>query len=426
MPYGIFTPQSGSVSGIYIRLPAPFMQTAAGAWDLTTYAQNLDLVEKAITDKLEGQTHYLGAAARISITRGAYPKGTEFAHPLHYVDMTQPGTRAKRVKEVRWMYKYLEHDPMTAQADDGAGEALYLNGEQGWIDNGAGWLLSGFIEDAQGDLRPQRGEELAQCIGCHSGFRQTTGENFVSGLSSTVDSSWAMVRKLPGEAGWKEMDYLGYLPPGAEALIAAEVGQSSRPEPKNRKAQIGEFGLFLETVVGASLYGEMPAHLEVFLAQEITQASGYAQDWPALNLAEPIAYEASVKARSALLKTYVARGDYLTGEGRVKGDLLYPPMQASLAGAARYRQVVVTQSYDLGKDVFAQTPVSFKHYRPRALAEKKPDGQVYSWGELILERPVNQDPASEAYHAGNAPTLIEAAKPYPAGVYYPDYLPLVD
>jgi hypothetical protein len=294
------------------------------------------------------------------------------------------------------------------------------------MDNGAGWLLSGFIEDAQGDLRPQRGEELAQCIGCHSGFRQTSGENFVSGVSVTVDSTWALARKLPGEAGWKEMDYLGYVPPGAQALLADEVGHSSRSEPKNRKAQIGEFGLFLQTVVGASLYGEMPAHLEGFFAQEIRSQHGYAQDWPALNLGDPLAYEASVKARSALLKAYVLRNDYLTDQGRIKGALLYPPQSSALKGAAQYRQVVVTQSYTLGKDVFAQTPLSFRHYRAPEQAEKKLDATPYGWGEVISARPVNQDRASEAYHVGESKTLIAPHTPYPEGVYYPDYLPLLD
>ena len=39
MPYGIFTPMTGSVSGIYLRLPKPFMQREDGGFDLTVYPE---------------------------------------------------------------------------------------------------------------------------------------------------------------------------------------------------------------------------------------------------------------------------------------------------------------------------------------------------------------------------------------------------
>ncbi len=81
VPYGIFTPLTGSVSGTYIRLPTLFMQRADGGYDITTYLANLDLVERNIQDRLQGETRYLGAAGAIEIARGQYPLGTEFAQP---------------------------------------------------------------------------------------------------------------------------------------------------------------------------------------------------------------------------------------------------------------------------------------------------------------------------------------------------------
>ncbi|MEZ5602045.1 MAG: hypothetical protein R3F36_14425 [Candidatus Competibacteraceae bacterium] len=93
MPYGIFTPMTGSVSGIYIRLPKSFMQREDGGFDLETHARNLDLVERAIQDRLgeeDGET-YQGAAQAVALERGLYPVGTEFAHPLHYVDVVADG-----------------------------------------------------------------------------------------------------------------------------------------------------------------------------------------------------------------------------------------------------------------------------------------------------------------------------------------------
>ena len=84
-PYAIFTPLTGSVSGIYIRLPEKFM-TLNGTKDVETYKQNLHLLEKNIKNQDYHQTHYLGDASNVEVKKGFYPVGTEFAHPLHYVD----------------------------------------------------------------------------------------------------------------------------------------------------------------------------------------------------------------------------------------------------------------------------------------------------------------------------------------------------
>merc|ERR1711879_347546 len=80
-----------------------------------------------------------------------------------------------------------------AEAKDKAFEKLpqtrYLSEEQG-IDNGFGWTLNAYIEDAEGQLRPQHEQELAFCNGCH----KTVG--------STFDQTFSFARKVPGQAGW--------------------------------------------------------------------------------------------------------------------------------------------------------------------------------------------------------------------------------
>jgi hypothetical protein len=287
MPYGIFTPMTGSVSGIYIRLPKSFMQREDGGFDLEVYARNLDLVERAIQDRLrEDGGFYQGAAQAVALERGLYPFGTEFAHPLHYVDVVAdgrdltvspyPGTRARRVKEVRYMYKWKAFHP--SQFRPGVkeeGAPVYGNDEQGWVDNGVGWYLAGYIEDQSGALRPQNREELTQCIGCHSGIVATEFPQFTSGTGNTVDSTWALPRKFPGELGWREMDYLRYF-----AQADAPAGADARHRPigrsLNRGLNKGEFRHFLDNVVGVSLYGDMPAAIERFLAAAIQPAKGYA------------------------------------------------------------------------------------------------------------------------------------------------------
>ncbi|MEW5973836.1 MAG: hypothetical protein AB1713_08780 [Pseudomonadota bacterium] len=440
MPYGIFTPMTGSVSGIYIRLPATFMLTEGGEFSLDVYKRNLDLVERAIQDRLRSEDgdHYSGWAKSVALIRGEYPVGTEFAHPLHYVDVRAdgsnasispfPGTRARRVKEVRYMYKWKEfHHEQFRPGEKEEGLPVYGNNSQGWVDNGVGWYLAGFIEDREGALRPQTVEELTQCIGCHSGvYRTELGARFTSGTGNTVDSTWAMPRKFAGDAGWREMDYLGYRA-DAGAGPDATPGSAGLGDPLNRHEGKGELRHFLDNVVGASLYGDMPQAIERFLALTIRQDRGYATDWPAIDTASAMAFNASQAARQKLMRAMTARGDHLDASGNIQGPLLYPPEQDALTAAARYRQVVVTQRYNLGKDVFAQTPVTYRYFRQDGEHFTRLDGTPYQTGEVITERTVDtEDAARDTYMVGDVPTLVDESRPYAeGGTYNPGYIPLL-
>jgi len=437
MPYGIFTPINGSVSGIYIRLPAKFMKNSQGEFDLTTYETNLDLLDKAISDNLQALegTNYIGMAADVNILRGAYPKGTEFAHPLHYVDIEAdgisevsafPGTRAQRVKEVRFMYKLEDYNPTSARPGTGEGDSIYGNDEQGWVNNGAGWILAGFIEDSQGELRPQNREELTQCIGCHSGYKNTEFPNFTSGTGNTVDSTWAFPRKLPNAAGWQEMNYLGFTQK-VNNENNEKKAVSTIQEPINKYAEQGEFGLFLNYVVGASLYGDMPELYEEKFATLITTTNGYAQNWPRLDTSSAEAFEETNLTRQTLLRSFVNKGDYLNEDNTIQSFLLYPTKEHALSSAQRYRQVVVTQRYQYGKDVFEQTPVTYRHYRLPAQEALKIDGSPYALGEVITERSVQLDqPTRFDYRAGDSETLIDKDLEFEAGgTYFPEYVPYI-
>jgi len=430
MPYGIFSPQTGSVSGIYIRLPVQFMQNEQGEFDTQVYKQNLDLLAKAVQDRLtdtDAKT-YLGKAKAIMVQKGVYPVGTEFAHPLHYVDTDAdgsdanisrfPGTRSQRVKEVRYMIKWEDYNPNGHRPTAGAEPtAIYGSDQQGWVDNGAGWYLVGFIEDAKGDLRPQHKEEMMQCIGCHSGVRETEMPTFTSGVGNTVDSTWAFPRQLAQELGWQEMNYLGY-----NKTMGATIA-----EPSIRDQNKGEYRLFLEHVVGANLYGEMPSSIEAFLTKTIRADLGYSASWIAINSASAEAYRSSNLLRQKLLREMTAKGDYLNAQGYIQAGLFYPPKADALMGASRYRQVVATQSFTKGKDVFAQTPHTFKAYRSADQQPLKLDGSPHAFGEIIAERSVElADPASVTYRAGDSLTEIDAELPFAkGGNYMPDYRPFM-
>ncbi len=415
MPYGIFTPMNGSVSGIYIRLPKPFMQDEKGAWNEAIYAQNLDLLERAITDRLEAndpQTYY-GKASDVEVHRGLYPLYTEFAHPLHYVDLHAKGTRATHVKEIRYMVKTKMFYPgeMVEKDEDAP---IFLNEKQGWINNGAGWILAGFIEDTKGSLRPQKAEELMQCIGCHSDNYGFEPSAFTSGSSNTIDSTWAFPRKFPDKLGWAEMDYLAYHIKEGKAV-------SGRGDPLNRKTHQGEFGYFLKHVVGANLYGVMPSSMETFLMETITKKHGFSDDWRALDFSHLETLVAQQRLHVKLMGEFVEHKAYLTPEGFIQPSLLYPSEKEALSGAIGYRKVVVTERFTLGKDVFAQTPFTFRYARVGKDAYTHLDGRAYTMGEIITDRPVEKE-AILTQGAGIAETLIDEND----ALYDGEYLPLLN
>ncbi len=436
MPYGIFTPMTGSVSGIYLRLPERFMRNREGVFDLAVYQDNLDLLERAIQDRLRDDDldHYHGMAADTVVQRGLYPLGTEFAHPLHYVDTAAdgsspfspfPGLRSRRVKEIRFMYKREPYDPRYLLPGDKEEDApIYVNPQQGWIDNGAGWILAAFIEDEQGELRPQTPEELMQCLGCHSGTGAYDPPLFTSGTGNTIDSTWSFPRKFAGAAGWREMDYLGYrATPGVDD--DQTPGTAQQGDPLNRHAGKGEFRLFLDHVVGGNLYGVMPAAMERFLAEVITPANGYTAAWPYLDTTSPEALLESQRLRQQLLREMTRRGDYLDSAGNIQPALLYPPCRDALSAASRYRQVVVTQRYNRGKDVFPETPFTFRYYRTPDSAYTHLDGRSYRLGEVITDRSIDTGNSITA-GVGITPTGIDQLLEFDAGgTYFPEYMPLL-
>lgn len=445
MPYGIFTPLSGSVSGIYIRLSMPFMKDADGQFSIKIYKQNLDLVAANIQNRLTpAQTHYLGAASNVAIVRGQYPLGTEFTHPLHYVDVQAdgrdpaisqfPGLRSERVKEIRWMIKLREWYPSEfGKTLKEESAPVYASRTDGWIENGTGWLLGGFIEDAKGDLRPQTPSELTQCVGCHSSnVRQSeVGQyaEFTSGTGNTIDSTWALPRKLNGDNGWREMDYLGFVA-NPEAKAMQMPGVLKTPEPINRYAQQGEFRFFLDHVVGISLFGEMPATVDTFLAHQISKARGFSQEWPDLTAVIATknvdAIAAAQQERLVLMREFTAKRAYLDAKGRIAPELFLPTQQDALEAARRYRQVVVTQRFDFGKDVFDQTPLAYRYFRDMKHGYTHQNGAPYKVGEIITDRPINTTVGEFTYGVGIVPTLIDIEKPFSkGGNYVSDYVPLL-
>lgn len=233
---GTFWPAAGSADDVLIRLPAAYRQTQDGAISREVYQLNLAIVEALIKrhdigmspadeteygidldkdgtlgtadhiayafDPRNGVSmSYVGLAATLGyaeapLAAGLYPLGTEFAHSVRYVDIDDEGSvrMAPRMKEFRYMkkttwatYGDLEEAALAEikEASDFPNRIRLFDGNvESGIDNATGWRLQGFIEDANGDLRPQTFEETVFCMGCHGG------------VGVTDDSTFAFPRKL--------------------------------------------------------------------------------------------------------------------------------------------------------------------------------------------------------------------------------------
>ncbi|MGD8541554.1 MAG: hypothetical protein PVI39_04630 [Desulfobacteraceae bacterium] len=240
-----YWPTNGSSSDALIRLPEAF-RNQNGRFDTVTYRTNLAILEALIKrrdvsipetheaafgvdldrdgrlgpatriafdwDPPEGRTMtYVGDALRLQqqgsvhLAAGLFPEGTEFLSTLRYLDISANGDLqpSSRVKEVRYLRKrkwltYAEHETLAMNEIKEKNDfpdrlRLPIGGLESGLSNGKGWVAQGFIEDADGALRPQNLEETFYCTGCHGG------------IGATTDSTFSFARKLGAEApagGW--------------------------------------------------------------------------------------------------------------------------------------------------------------------------------------------------------------------------------
>jgi hypothetical protein len=243
---GTFWPTNGSTDDVLIRLDAPFREESPGNFSLEIYKINLAIVEAMIKEKdvtidsvdetLYGvdldkngslgtateiryewdpvndkNMYYVGrakellASGDIHIAARLYPEGTEFLHSVRYISTA--GNKigiARRMKELRYGKKmeWFNYNALFNDAENEAFENLhnpdsiteYLGDMEYGVSNKQGWAYQGFIEDKNGDLRPQSYEETQFCMGCHAK------------LGTTVDNTFVFVRKFDSatafQRGW--------------------------------------------------------------------------------------------------------------------------------------------------------------------------------------------------------------------------------
>jgi len=247
MPFlGTFWPTNGSTDDVLIRLDKSMMRAKKdGDFNSTIYSINLAIVESLIKQKsitidpvnendlgidlnkngILDEAHtvvyewdpnngkymsYVGYAkilqeeGKLHLAAGLYPENTEFLHTVRYIKSDKEGeiALAPRMKELRyakknlWLtYADLQNQGLAtiheASLDPDRLETFRGTMETG-LGNNMGWTYQGFIEDKNGNLRPQSREETLNCMGCHSGIGVIT------------DSTFAFPRKLDNnfQIGW--------------------------------------------------------------------------------------------------------------------------------------------------------------------------------------------------------------------------------
>jgi len=238
---GTFWPTNGSTDDVLIRLDEVFSLDENQTFNLDIYKINLAIVESIIKQKdiyidnvdenlygvdlnqdgtlnvsntvvykwelpvyevsLKRLTNfsmsYVGHAKSLLNTNeyliapGLYPQKTEFLHSVRYIDVDNNNSikMAPRMKELRYAkkdswnsYPQLSNASMAEIMEKDLFpdrlRTILGNSEEG-LKTGLGWTYQGFIEDENGELRPQNYEETLFCIGCHSGIGAIADSTFV-------------------------------------------------------------------------------------------------------------------------------------------------------------------------------------------------------------------------------------------------------
>ena len=230
-----FWPTNGSTDDVLIRLSAEFRQLN-GKYNERVYLTNLSLVELSIkalseidifpvneeiinsdlnqdgklTSKVEmllARDFFVGDAKHIKIPRQQYPVNTEIMHSVRYVGVDEQGETytPKRMKELRYMTKtkLLNNADIDSAYRRERKEKLdeqlpnYIRVKERGFNNKFGWLIQGYIEGYNGELRPQSYEETMFCMGCHSA------------IGTTIDQTFAFPRKVTGKMGWGYINLKG-------------------------------------------------------------------------------------------------------------------------------------------------------------------------------------------------------------------------
>src|SRR5690606_31886358 len=161
----------------------------------------------SVTKTVGKSTHYIVNDSYTGIDFQQFHAKTKITHSVLYIGIAEDDSIyiPSRMKELRYMKKInvLSRATITSRYDNERKENLlgllpnFISRGDSGFDNGQGWFIQGFIEDYDGNLRPQSHEENMCCMGCHTG------------IGTTIDSTFSYARKLIGAAGWGYINLKG-------------------------------------------------------------------------------------------------------------------------------------------------------------------------------------------------------------------------
>ncbi len=345
-PFPGFFPTNGRIDSTLIRLPEKFRKKD-GVFNIDIYKKNLSILECAIRGVKPGEpctiteignfilpSNYEGGASDVKVIPYQYPPGTEFAHPIYYLDPANTYSfKSLRLREMRYMKK-LSYTPLQENGEEEIeGEEFFW--EKGRFFNVSGfWEMRAFIEDKNGNLRPQTPEESKFCIACHGG------------IGGTVDGTFTFWRKVPGSAGWKEQDYnlseASIKDWGYEYLSCANISNVNLGDRiksvletycnLNPDARFGEYQLYFSITNGGDHFRSNKEILSIISKDPNKISFVLSPNKNMLNDPNLI--------------------NYLNEDGTIKPYLFIPSTERALGINKQYFRVVKSQAFKYGRDVF--------------------------------------------------------------------------
>ncbi len=342
-PFPGFFPTNGRIDSTFIRLPENFRKKE-GITDWEIYKKNLAILECAIKGKVPGEicqgtevgditvpTHYEGDAKNIPVITFQYPPGTEFAHPVYYLDpLNTLSFKSLRLREMRYMKK-IAYAPVREGEEEEESTSFWDNG---MVFNRSGfWLMVGFIEDEKGNLRPQSREEMKFCIGCHGG------------VGGTVDGTYTFWRKIPGILGWKDQDY------NLSDTSIKDYSYYGISCDKISSLQVGEvIKKALQT--HCNKYGYPPGEYLLYFA--LTKGGDhFRSNAEILSRISTDPTKISILERENIItnRSFI---NFLNPDGTVKASLFIPSEKRAYEINKQYYRVVKAQAFVFGRDLFGK------------------------------------------------------------------------
>ncbi len=387
-----FFPINGRLDSAMIRLPDEFRKEN-GKYSKDIYKINLSILEcavKQITENCEVENlntqildryginyqiipdgvkfitvpeKYIGDASNKDVWQtkkdgtkvGLYPVGTELAHPVYYINpewKEKPELAGKtgQLKEFRYMKKLVMPN-INEEIEEEEESVEYKPYDNGFMPNDPDtWLMGGWIEDEKGNLRPQTEEEMAFCMACHGA------------ISGTVDSTFSFWRKLPKSAGWKDTDY-GYsgdvydIKYWTEKLNEIEDRNASfylknisgKYDPKD----YGEYQLYFTMTNGIDHFRSNKEGICRILGYDTYDSSidsckdsnNISLDFSTASNYLKITSDENILTNKNLI-------GYLNSDNSIKQSLFLPSKERAYGLDGRYLQVVLTQQFVYGRDLF--------------------------------------------------------------------------